>query len=173
MKNYSRVPSSDSKPIRLALLYNQISNQEVQLIQQVLTRTYSSLIDVYNAGEIKLLDEAYNPNRNQYDVDILLRYLLKRKKSELALWVINKDIYCKGMNFVFGYAMYYKGAILSIHRLQSQDLIEKEAIHEVGHILGLEHCRNQCVMQYSNSLWEAKMKPSSLCENCIRKLHLL
>jgi len=169
MNNYHSVPSTDSKPIHLALFYTQIADQEIQIIKQVLTKTYSGVIDVYKAGEIKLVDEAYNPNRNQYDADILLRYLLERKKSELALWVINKDIYCKGMNFVFGYAMYYKGAILSIHRLQTQDLIEKEAIHEVGHILGLEHCTNQCVMQYSNSLWDAKMKPSFLCENCKRK----
>lgn len=172
MKNSFNFLSSDSKTLTLALFHTQITDKEIQLIQQVLKKTYNSVIDVYKAGEIELLDKAFNQQRNQYDADSLLRYLLKRKKSEIILWVVNKDLYCEGMNFVFGYAMYYKGAILSIHRLQTQDLIEKEAIHEVGHVLGLNHCRNECVMQYSNSLWEAKNKPTCLCKNCKRKLGL-
>jgi len=170
MKNNPNVQSKDLKLFHLALFYTQISNQEARLIQQVVTTTYSDIIDVYKVGEIELPHEAYNLQRNQYDADIILKYLLQQKKSDIALWVINKDLYCKDMNFVFGYAMYYKGAVLSIHRLPTSDLIEKETIHEVGHILGLEHCRNQCVMQFSNSLWEVKMKPSLLCESCKRKI---
>ena len=87
-----------------------------------------------------------------------------------ALWIIQKDLYSKGMNFIFGYAMYHWVAVLSTIRLSTKDLIEKEAIHEVGHVLGLQHCSNRCVMQFSNSLWEAKMKPSYLCESCKRKI---
>ena len=50
----------------------------------------------------------------------------------------------------------------------------KEAIHEIGHVLGLKHCKNNCVMQFSNTLYEAKAKPSILCNNCkkiITRLH--
>ncbi len=170
MNNCPSIPTKVPKPIRLELFYTKISNQEIEFIKQVLTKTYTSVIDVYKTREIELIKEAYNPQRNQYDADVLIRYLLQQKKSDIAFWVINKDIYCKGMNFVFGYAMYYKGALLSIHRLPTPDLIEKEAIHEVGHILGLEHCRNLCVMQFSNSLWEVKNKHSYLCESCKRKI---
>ncbi len=70
------------------------------------------------------------------------------------------------MNFVFGVAHPGKAAVLSTHRLDSLDLINKEAIHETGHVLGLQHCNNECVMQFSNSLYEAKAKPATLCERC-------
>jgi len=170
MKNSLNFSKSNSKTLDLALYFTQIDDLKKTIIKQVLKKTYSDVIDVYEKKEIDLPKQAYNIYRNQYDVNILLGYLLKIKKSEIAFWVINKDIYCKGMNFVFGYASYYKGAILSIFRLYNQNLIEKEAIHEVGHILGLNHCRNQCVMQFSNSLSEALEKPSFLCESCKRKI---
>jgi len=49
-------------------------------------------------------------------------------------------------------------------------MIEKEVIHELGHIFGLPHCKNKCVMQFSNSLAEAMEKPSHFCQECIKKL---
>lgn len=159
--------------MRLKIFYSQTSNKEIQLIQKALATTYNDVLNVIIGGELELLKEAYNAQRDQYDADILLTYLLKTKKADTALWVIQKDLYCKGMNFIFGYAMYGEGAVLSICRLSTVELIEKEAIHEVGHVLGLQHCRNNCVMQFSNSLWEAKMKSSSLCESCKRKVKSL
>jgi archaemetzincin len=63
--------------------------------------------------------------------------------------------------------------MLSIFRLSTVDLKEREAIHEIGHVLGLNHCSNRCVMQYSNSLWEAQNKPSFLCESCKRRIGII
>jgi len=165
-----RFLTPDSKHFDCEIFCLQTSNKEIQLIQRALATTYENILNVIMGGELELIKEAYNSQRNQYNADILLRYLLEIKKKDTALWVIKKDLYCNGMNFVFGYAIYHRGAVLSTYRLSSQKLIEKEAIHEVGHIMGLRHCRNHCVMQFSNSLWEAKMKSSSLCENCKRKI---
>ncbi|MCW3140966.1 MAG: hypothetical protein N2V72_02125 [Methanophagales archaeon] len=115
---------------------------------------------------------AYNANRGQYDASILLSYLIKDRgistatESSLCLWIVSDDIYVKGMNFVFGVAQPGRAAVLSIHRLDSLDLIKKEAIHELGHVFGLPHCTNYCVMQFSNSLYEARMKPDRLCNKC-------
>jgi archaemetzincin len=90
----------------------------------------------------------------------------------MTLWIINQDLYTKDMNFIFGLAYYFQGAVLSFFRLSTKELREKEAIHEIGHVLGLHHCTNPCAMQYSNSLWQAQMKPLFLCENCRRKLNI-
>lgn len=53
------------------------------------------------------------------------------------------------------------------------DSIRKEAIHEIGHILGLTHCKEPCVMAYSNSLPEVMRKSDELCEKCRRRLRKL
>ncbi|UCD14453.1 MAG: hypothetical protein JSW60_03290 [Thermoplasmatales archaeon] len=155
--------------MRLEIFYS-ANSKSTQLIQKALATTYEEVLDVTIGGELPLINNAYSSERDQYNADILLPFLLKTKKNDAALWVIQKDLYCMGMNFIFGYAMYHEGAVVSIYRLSSTKLIEKEAIHEVGHILGLRHCSNHCVMQFSNSLCEAKMKPSYLCESCKRKI---
>lgn len=173
MKSNPRNLAPNSKHICLEIFHSQISNKYIQKIQGALATTYGYILDIIIGGELEPPEEVYNSQRDQYNADILLTYLLKTKKTDTALWVIQKDLYCKGMNFIFGYAKFHGGAVLSIYRLSNNKLIEKEAKHEVGHILGLNHCSNRCVMQFSNSLWEAKMKPSYLCESCKRKITFL
>ena len=173
MKSNPRNTVPNLKHIGLEIFYSQISKKDIQLIQNALATAYIDILDVIIVGELEPPKEAYNPRRDQYNADILLAHLLKTKNSDTGLWIIKKDLYCKGMNFIFGKAMYHGGTILSIYRLSTNGLIEKEAIHEVGHVLGLKHCDNRCVMRFSNSLWEAKMKQSYLCESCKRKITIL
>jgi archaemetzincin len=43
----------------------------------------------------------------------------------------------------------------------------KEAVHELGHTLGLRHCsRSLCVMHFSNSIFDTDKKKSLLCDQC-------
>ncbi len=163
----------DSKSFSCEIFYSQINDKEIRQIQQALASIYKNALNIVLGGELELIKDAYNQQRDQYNANILLRHLLEIKKVDTALWIIKKDLYCTDMNFVFGYAFYQKGAVLSTYRLSSRKLKEKESIHEVGHVLGLNHCRNRCVMQFSNSLFEAKIKPSFLCENCRRKIMIL
>jgi archaemetzincin len=115
---------------------------------------------------------AYNVKRRQYNASKLLHFLIQSTAEArptgqlLALWILSEDLYVEGMNFVFGVAHTGKAAVLSTYRLESLALIQKEAIHELGHVLGLQHCTNECVMQFSNSLAEAKAKPATLCARC-------
>lgn len=125
------------------------------------------------------VNSAYNTHRMQYNASKLLNYLirstskLRSDEDSFSLWIISDDLYVEGMNFVFGVAYSGKAAVLSIHRLDSLDLINKEAIHELGHVLGLQHCTNDCVMQFSNSLDEAREKPATLCERCRSRISFL
>ena len=127
-------------------------------------------LDTIKSGIMRPIKSAYNVKRGQYDATHLLNYLIRNKGGDVALWVVDEDIYCEGMNFVFGLASFGEGAILSRFRLNSIELIEKEAIHEIGHVFGLNHCPNRCVMHFSNSLLEAMEKPSELCESCKRRI---
>ena len=43
----------------------------------------------------------------------------------------------------------------------------KEATHELGHTLGLQHCtRSYCVMHFSQSIFEVDKKQSLFCDQC-------
>ncbi|MGV9200035.1 MAG: archemetzincin, partial [Promethearchaeia archaeon] len=47
----------------------------------------------------------------------------------------------------------------------------KEAIHELGHTFGLEHCHNRCIMSFSNNLQQTDDKPPKFCKDCKEKLN--
>lgn len=120
-------------------------------------------------GRMQITPEAYDPERDQYDASWLLGHLLSRTDGR-ALWVVHSDLFVDGMNYVFGYASIGRGAIISTYRLPSEEMVVKEAVHEAGHVLGLKHCKNQCVMQFSDTLGEAERKPGRLCNECQRRL---
>lgn len=144
---------------------------DMSKIKSVIAETYG--LNVMELERLDIIKKAYNKQRGQFDAGTLLEYLVRVKRKNLALWIVDKDIYQGSMNFVFGLASYGAGTVLSIYRLNTVELIRKEAVHEIGHVLGLEHCRNYCVMQFSNSLQEAIAKPQFLCKECKEKLKRL
>ncbi len=156
------------KTKKLHIFYDRDSRGALPAVERGIRREYELTIEGKEEKEpIKI---AYSSKRNQYDASLLLSSLLKSREEVLLLHVISKDIYVDEMNFIFGIAQPGRGAVLSISRLRSDELIEKEAVHEIGHVLGLRHCRNECVMQFSNTVFDAELKPTSLCDDCKRRL---
>jgi archaemetzincin len=52
--------------------------------------------------------------------------------------------------------------------------VQKEVIHELGHVLGLNHCHSYvCVMRLSRNVSEIDMKPSTYCPMCLLRLALM
>jgi len=135
---------------------------------------------------VPLSGESYNPERRQFNALILLDQVSRMKKGfDLCMGVTASDIYVPQMNFVFGVADVTRGcAVLSIFRLtfgrydEGQEIFRervlKEAAHELGHLLGLNHCKNRsCLMSFSNSVMEVDMKKPILCERCLNLLKML
>ena len=128
--------------------------------------------------------EAYDSFRKQYHATRLLAVLedhLRTADVDRLLGLSASDIYVPGMNYVFGEARYPgHAAVISTWRLKTKgkrasrlfaSRVFKEAVHEVGHMLGLGHCsESMCVMYFSESIGDTDNKDSKFCAACRRTL---
>ncbi len=155
----------------------------LQKLQEILKEIFQ--IEAIYKTSIPLPKEAYNGFRNQYLADILLESLIPfRKEGEIVLGITKEDLYSQGLNFVFGVASsFYKTSVISLKRLKNSfynlpndeeiylKRVYTEAVHEIGHTLGLSHCPNpHCVMFFSNSILDTDKKGYRFCKNCDKKV---
>jgi len=131
---------------------------------------------------IPLPEKAYSAKRAQYLSTLLLGELerVKGPRGAVVLGVADVDLYVPDLNFVFGQAQSGgRACVISLYRLRQErygmppdeQLFEKraltEAVHELGHVLGLPHCTDAgCVMHFSNSLADTDRKGFNFCERC-------
>jgi len=132
-------------------------------------------------------DETYDKNREQYDANKVLACLKSKTKAvgaEKIIAVGNMDMFVGQLNYVFGAAE--KGGricAVSLYRLDQRfygrpasyerfkERAVKEAIHELGHCYGLDHCKSkECVMVFSNDVISVDTKGKFFCESCREKL---
>jgi archaemetzincin len=128
--------------------------------------------------------EAYDSRRDQYHssrVLVLLERHIEKLRVNRVLGVASFDLYVPNMNFVFGEArMPGNVGVISTWRLKPQsnhqvglfrNRVIKEAVHEIGHMIGLKHCPDAtCVMHFSERLADTDLKSPNLCNNCQTQL---
>jgi len=120
-----------------------------------------------------------------YSTDLLARMEKHRAPGCWRLLGVTPfDLYIPILTFVFGEAQLNGGcAVVSTYRLRQEfyglpsdaELLQrrllKEAIHELGHTLGLTHCDDyRCVMAPSHAVEWIDLKSSRLCDECQRAL---
>jgi archaemetzincin len=128
---------------------------------------------------------ALNGVRKQLFFNTLVAKLAAQPPAEgLRLAVTDFDLYKISHQFIFGDASEeHRIAVVSLHRLRSDFYGEqsdenllfqrtlKEAVHDLGHALGLKHCFNpRCAMHFSSSIFDTDNKLSHFCEGCERKV---
>ena len=157
----------------------------------ILSAAGQGLIRIFPDSSFKVINEplpvpmqAFDKQRGQHNSSIILSVLRSTASLHMGLHrvlgVLDADIYASGLNYVFGEA-YAPGraALISLWRLKPQfygekadaDVFQlrvlKEAVHELGHTLGLGHCsKSYCVMHFSNSIFDTDRKQSFFCEQC-------
>lgn len=118
---------------------------------------------------------AYLARRGQYDGGKIIHELaVVPDGSRFKLAVVSVDIFTPILTFVFGESQLGgEAAVVSLFRTKtksrekSYNRAAKIAIHEVGHLLGLVHCRTpDCIMGFSNNLEKLDTLPMRFCEAC-------
>lgn len=150
-------------------------------------REVEGVLSLFSPEEVKVKEvgeipkEYFNPLRGQYDGFYVTKWLatLRSVKDSIVLGILDVDAYVEPLNFIFGLALpTLSVATVYVARLRawaSRGLflarVRKEVIHELGHVFGLEHCRDKrCVMSFSNSLAEVDRKDYRMCGHHHSKL---
>ena len=129
---------------------------------------------------------AYDSKRKQYHSTAMLSRLkgVPLQEGERLLGIVDLDLYIPGLNFVFGEAdVEERVAVISLWRLRQEYYglppderlfglrTLKEAVHELGHTYGLEHCAEpRCIMYFSSTIEDTDAKGPLFCEQCYRRL---
>lgn len=120
-------------------------------------------------------DYAYMPVRNQFDASKIIKSLATESDgAPLKLGVLQSDLSIPILTYVFGESqMGGKAAVVSLHRLFDIDRqvtyqrAAKICVHEVGHLLGLEHCwQAGCLMRFSKQLEQLDRLALGFCDSC-------
>ncbi len=120
-------------------------------------------------------DFAFMPVRHQYDAAKILKALAEEKDgAPFKLGMIQSDLSIPILTYVYGESQLGgRAAVISLHRLFDIDRqivynrAAKIAVHEAGHLLGLEHCWEAgCLMRFSKQLEQLDRLPLRFCSSC-------
>ena len=131
---------------------------------------------------IPMFEDAKVEKRGQYDADLIVRRLAKRRPEDALVYIgiTEQDLTVQGLNFVFGIGeRRLRCGAYSLTRYETEDvpLFTRRSVnllaHEAGHILSIDHCiEYSCVMQGANSLEEHDSHPMHLCPTDLQKVLL-
>lgn len=152
----------------LEIYWQRACSDTVENVKRELIVTFPGLEPV----AIKHLEPpntAWDSSRGQYDAAYLINELEAMQSGALCLWVLDVNISYGSYSYLYGAAS-GTNAIVSAFCTGKGENFYKEASHEVGHMLGLSHCRENCVMHTSRNGLQLKKKSPILCRQCAKKL---
>ena len=124
-------------------------------------------------------DYAYQHGRRQYDAGRIINALAAESGAvPLTLGITREDLCTPILTFVFGESQLEgRAALISLHRIMDDNTevtctrAAKIALHEVGHLIGIGHCRTSgCLMCFSATLEKLDGLNLWFCDACMVEL---
>lgn len=125
---------------------------------------------------------AYDEGRRQYNSKLILKRLPHWSSEGIfrSVGLTGVDLFVPILKYVFGVAeLEGSGLLISTYRLRPEfyeqppdrglllERVEKTALHELGHSLGLRHCiERRCVMYSSTRIEDTDCKRTDFCPTC-------
>ncbi len=169
--------------LRIALVpFGEVDPELLSWLKEDLPSIFDAEVDVI--PPVHLAPAHLSKSRGQYLADGILDELTSGVPGEgaIRLAITEADLFSPGMNFVFGIANRGR-ALISGYRLRREFYGQEpdarifrrrvlvEAVHELGHALGLSHCEYPgCVMYFSNWIGDTDRKGPGFCFRCARRL---
>lgn len=158
-----------------------IDNDVLEHIRQTLHVTFRLDAQLLKGRAAPLF--ALSNYRHQFSAPTIIRRIagLADQENAKILAVTSFDLFAPRTNFVFGEAhMSGPSAVISLYRLLDEDRDKyfkragKEAVHEIGHTFGLNHCDDKkCVMHFSHNIIDADLKPQTFCRRDKEQLDII
>lgn len=137
--------------------------------------------DVQLGDPIRIQPDWLDTQRNQYRAGPILDAMVDRQRPGFrSLGIIDADIFAPNLDFIFGQAIVGGCcAIIGLARLREEFYDREpdaerfarrtliEAVHELGHTTGLDHCPDMhCVMYFSRTIQDSDRKGPDFCRIC-------